>query len=261
MSAKASHFVRSALAARAVNVLAAAVFSAATLSAAAQDSPAAAQSNTAIQTVGDDACPLYAVDIAAFATCDGDKVVPPLARDFAIRVVPKGSVPPRKRPSLGQLVSAAEAQRVLRAHPRDVVLIDVRSRVEAVYVGQPSQTHIHVPYLEPAWPLQWDAAKNVLKMQRNPGFVDEVRAALARVGMGEDSSILVLCRSGDRSALAADALAAAGLPRVYSIVDGFEGDLGADGKRDVNGWKNAGNDWQARPVPGVLYGTEQALLQ
>ncbi|MFN3564714.1 MAG: rhodanese-like domain-containing protein [Burkholderiaceae bacterium] len=257
MGTETLRFVRSALAARTLNVLATVVLAGTAPSAAAQGSLPGALSQTAIQTVGDGACPTYAVDIESFASCDGDKVVAPLARDFAIQVVPKDGVPARKRPSLGQLVSAAEAQRVLQAHPRDVVLIDIRSRVEAVYVGQPSQTRIHVPYLEPAWPLQWDAAKNGLKMQRNPGFVDEVRAALARNGVGEDATILLLCRSGDRSAHAADALAAAGLPRVYSIVDGFEGDLGPGGKRDVNGWKNVGSDWQARPVAGVLYGAQR----
>jgi rhodanese-related sulfurtransferase len=85
-------------------------------------------------------------------------------------------------------------------------------------------------------------------MQRNPAFVDEVRAELARRDWPEDSVILLLCRSGERSAIAADALAAAGLPRVFTIVDGFEGDLGASGQRIVNGWKNAGAPWQARPL-------------
>lgn len=253
MGTKALRFVCYESATRALNVLATALLASAALPAAAQGSLSGALSQTAIQTAGDGACPLYAVDIAAFATCDGDKVVQPLARDFAIQAVPKDSVPARKRTSLGLLVSAAEARRMLLQHPRDVVLVDIRSRVEAVYVGQPSLTHIHVPYLEPVWPLQWDAAKNTLKMQPNPDFVGEVRAALARNGAGNDATVLLLCRSGERSALAADALAAAGLSRVYSIVDGFEGDVGSDGKRDVNGWKNIGADWQARPVPGVLY--------
>ncbi|MBY0514437.1 MAG: hypothetical protein K2P78_11060, partial [Gemmataceae bacterium] len=40
-------------------------------------------------------------------------------------------------------------------------------------------------------------------------------------------------RSGDRSAKAVDALADAGFTNVYSQIEGFEGDLSADGRRRV----------------------------
>lgn len=201
------------------------------------------------QVVGDDACPKYAVDIAAFATCDGDRVasLAPESR-IGIAALPPQQVPARKRTDSELYVSAAEAQRILQAYPGQLVLIDIRSRVEAAYVGQPDAVDIHVPYLEPALPLQWNPASGSVKMQRNPAFVDEVKAELARLDWPEDSTILLLCRSGERSAIAASALAAAGLARVYTVVDGFEGDLGASGRRDVNGWKNAGGQWQARPA-------------
>lgn len=254
-------FIRFALTVPTVRALAAAAL--ATAAPAAPAAPAqellsGALPQASIQVVGDDACPLYAVDIAAFATCDGDRIARPAAEgELAIRTLPLDAVPARKRTTAGLLVNAAEARRILQARPRDAVLVDIRSRVEAVYVGQPALAHVHVPFLEPAEPLRWNAAANALEMKRNPNFVQEVRAAVARVGAREDSAIFLLCRSGDRSAHAADALAAAGLPRVYSIVDGFEGDLGADGKRDVNGWKNVGGEWLARPVPGVLYGAQR----
>jgi hypothetical protein len=57
----------------------------------------------------------------------------------------------------------------------------------------------------------------------------------------------LICRSGDRSAAASHLLAEAGFKNVYSVVDGFEGDLATDGpkagQRAVNGWKNAGLPW------------------
>lgn len=37
-----------------------------------------------------------------------------------------------------------------------------------------------------------------------------------------------------------------GYRRVVSVVDGYEGDLGPDGQRASNGWKNAGLPWTAR---------------
>ena len=56
---------------------------------------------------------------------------------------------------------------------------------------------------------------------------------------------LVMCRSGGSSAMAVNALAAAGFKNAYNIVDGVEGDKVHDpnsvfdGKRMRNGWKNS----------------------
>jgi rhodanese-related sulfurtransferase len=58
-----------------------------------------------------------------------------------------------------------------------------------------------------------------------------------------------MCRSGDRSAMAVNALAKAGFVNVYNIMDGMEGDKVDDpgsayyGKRMRNGWKNSGSPW------------------
>ncbi len=203
-----------------------------------------------IQVVGDDACPKFAVDIAAFATCDGELVASPaIGGGMRIAAMPPAEVPPQKRTDSHLYVSAIEAHRIRQAYPGRVVLIDIRSRLEAAYVGQPDTVDLHVPFLEPALPLQGDAAPEKIKLQRNPSFVEELKAALARLDGPAEPTILLLCRSGQRSAIAADVLAAAGLTHVYTIVDGFEGDLGASGRRDVNGWKNGGGQWQqARPA-------------
>ena len=59
--------------------------------------------------------------------------------------------------------------------------------------------------------------------------------------------MLLICRSGDRSARAANLLSQLGYTSVYTVVDGFEGDAVAAGEkrgqRIVNGWKNAGLPW------------------
>jgi rhodanese-related sulfurtransferase len=58
-----------------------------------------------------------------------------------------------------------------------------------------------------------------------------------------------MCRSGGRSALAANLLAKAGFEHVYNIIDGMEGDAVKDpeslfqGQRLRNGWKNSGCPW------------------
>ncbi len=207
-----------------------------------------------IQVVGEGACPKYAVDIESFATCDGDRVTAAAApTPLEIAALPSQQVAAHKRSDSGLYVSAAEAYRVRQAFPGRVVLLDIRSRIEVAYAGQPDSVDVHVPYLEPALPLQWNPASNSLKMQRNPAFVAQVRSAMARLDEPADPVILLLCRSGQSSAIAADALTAAGLPRVYTIVDGFEGDIGESGRRDVNGWKNAGGEWQARPTARQVF--------
>jgi rhodanese-related sulfurtransferase len=64
-----------------------------------------------------------------------------------------------------------------------------------------------------------------------------------------DDTLMVMCRSGGRSAIAVNQLAAAGFRNVYNITDGMEGDEVKDpgsvyyGQRLVNGWKNAGLPW------------------
>lgn len=208
------------------------------------------------KVVGDDACPRHSVDIAAFATCDGDRVtVPGHASSLRVAALPVREVAPLKRSDSGRHVTAAEANRLRASYPGQVALLDIRSRVEVVYSGSPDVVDIRVPFREPALPLQWNPATDNLKMQRNPDFADQVKAELARLDWPEDSILLLLCRSGEMSAIAADVLEAAGLPHVFTIVDGFDGDLGTSGRRDVNGWKNSGGRWHLVPTDRLAAAT------
>ena len=74
----------------------------------------------------------------------------------------------------------------------------------------------------------------------NANFVAEITK------LAEPTDILLLmCRSGGRSAMAVNKLAAVGFKNAYTIIDGFEGDKVTDpasvflGKRMKNGWKNS----------------------
>ena len=64
-----------------------------------------------------------------------------------------------------------------------------------------------------------------------------------------DDTLMVMCRSGGRSAIAVNFLAKAGFKHVYNIIDGMEGDVIDDpdcvyaGQRLKNGWKNSGCPW------------------
>jgi rhodanese-related sulfurtransferase len=121
-------------------------------------------------------------------------------------------------------VSAPEAWSLALAGA--AVIIDVRTAEEYKYVG-------HVPNS----PLvQWQTGSALVK---NPRFARELASKV-----GKDEAILLLCRSGKRSAAAAEAAARAGFTRVFNIREGFEGDISPDGQRGASGgWRHHGLPW------------------
>src|SRR6478736_1875538 len=87
------------------------------------------------------------------------------------------------------------------------VLVDVRSGEERKFVGQVPDT-VHV-----AWATG-------TALTRNPRFVRELESKLKK-----DQVVLLLCRSGKRSAAAAQAAAKAGFTNAFNVLEGFEGEL------------------------------------
>ena len=110
------------------------------------------------------------------------------------------------------------------------LLVDVRSTEERKFVG-------HVPgSLHVAWATG-------TSLVRNPRFVRELEAKLAKDG-GKDAVVLLLCRSGKRSVLAAEAAAAAGFTHVFNVLEGFEGEIDAHLHRGgSDGWRFHGLPW------------------
>lgn len=110
------------------------------------------------------------------------------------------------------------------------VLVDVRSGEERKFVG-------HVPdSLHVAWATG-------TALTRNPRFVRELEARLAKEG-GKEAVALLLCRSGKRSALAAEAAAKAGFTNVFNVLEGFEGEIDAQQHRGgSDGWRFHGLPW------------------
>jgi len=107
------------------------------------------------------------------------------------------------------------------------VLVDVRSNEERVFVGYVPGS-VHVP---------WATGT---ALTRNPRFVRELEAKLG----GKDKVAVLLCRSGNRSALAAQAATKAGLALVFNVLEGFEGELDGDSQRGrLNGWRHHGLPW------------------
>ena len=150
-------------------------------------------------------------------------------------------LPRGKQTALGLYVTAKEAYRKCEADPEHVKLLDVRTPEEYIFVGHPVDAP-NIPFMFQTY--QWTAGGSSLAMKRNPDFLAQVQRRFKT-----DDAILIMCRSGGRSATAANLLAEAGFKKAYTIVDGFEGDTdkGPDsptkGKRTLNGWKNSGNPW------------------
>ena len=109
----------------------------------------------------------------------------------------------------------------------NAVLVDVRTDAERAWVGQVPGAKVV------AW-KQWP------QMLMNPDFDTQLQAVVP-----SGSKVLLLCRSGVRSVAAAQRATELGLQAAYSILEGFEGDLDANGQRGkLNGWRYRGLPWQ-----------------
>ena len=165
-------------------------------------------------------------------------------------------VPEKKRTALNLYLAAEEVPGFLSAAHGKSLFLDVRTPAEITFVGMPPTVDANVPILLGPG-AAFDEAKATLALVPNPDFLAEVERRLAARGLGRDATVVVICRSGDRSAVAADMLAKGGFAHVWSVVDGFEGDLAKEGPeaghRVVNGWKNKGLPWGYRLDKAKMY--------
>jgi rhodanese-related sulfurtransferase len=143
---------------------------------------------------------------------------------------------PTDTPTLPQALEAAQAVALATGLPyaggvspatawqlfsqEHALLVDVRSAEERKFVGHVPRS-LHVP---------WATGTS---LTRNPRFVRELEAKT-----GRETPVLLLCRSGKRSVLAAEAAAKAGLTLVFNVLEGFEGEINAQGHRGTeDGWR------------------------
>lgn len=149
----------------------------------------------------------------------------------------KTELPKEKQTTLGLYLTSAQAYEKWKATPDKVKVIDVRTPEEYGFVGHPEMAWnvpiAFVSYERVNGKTEYDA-------KMNPDFIGEIKKLA-----GPTDTLLLMCRSGGRSAMAVNQLAAAGYKNAYNITDGFEGDKVDDpqsvflGKRMKNGWKNS----------------------
>ena len=180
------------------------------------------------------------------------------AADWAPGSTSWEQLPDIKRTKLGLYLTPQQAYDMKKANPKAVALFDVRTRAEAMYVGWPGDADALVPFVEhPELMTEWDDKRYMYKLEPNQDFVPELERRLKDMGLGKDATIILICRSGDRSSKAADRLQAAGYGKVYSVAEGVEGDTAKDGakagQRVVNGWKNANLPWTYKLDKAKMY--------
>jgi rhodanese-related sulfurtransferase len=112
-------------------------------------------------------------------------------------------------------IPARECWAALQAQPA-AALCDVRTEQEWRTVGVPDLAPIGKRTVFASWAL-------APAMQPNARFVEELAAA----GLRHDDPVYFICRSGARSAAAAQAAQAAGYRHVFNVAEGFEGRPGA----------------------------------
>lgn len=122
-----------------------------------------------------------------------------------------------------------QAWDLLESNP-EAILVDVRTEGEWRQVGVPDTSSL-------------DGAREAFIEWATPfGPNDNFLTELAAAGLtpGDERPIVFLCRSGNRSIGAAIDATAAGFGPAYNILEGFEGDTDAAGRRTVNGWRLRG---------------------
>lgn len=122
-------------------------------------------------------------------------------------------------------LSPPEALNFVAAHPH-AAFIDVRTDVEFLLIGHALSSRC-IPWIKEG---EWEV---------NPRFIPDVMAVA-----DFDTPIVLICRSGTRSAAAAAALLMVGFSEVYDIDGGFEGESDACHHRSTcGGWRYYGLPW------------------
>jgi rhodanese-related sulfurtransferase len=168
----------------------------------------------------------------------------------------------KKQNKPGLYMTTEQAYQHTMGNMDKTLFLDIRTPAELNYLGAATVMDAHVPFVFMDT-TGWDDRKHRYQRADNKNFVADVEAQLKKKGLSKDDTVILMCRSGKRSATAVNKLADAGFTRAYSIVDGYEGDKAKEGdnkgKRTVNGWKNSGLPWTYSLDKDLMYITRQAL--
>lgn len=153
---------------------------------------------------------------------------------------------------LGGDVTPSEAFEMVKKDPQHVFLVDCRTRAEYQFVGHPEGA-----YNVPVRYLTTKVGEKGYLEESNPNFGKDL---LARFNPKTDT-LIILCRSGNRSCTACNEAVKAGFAenKVFNLMGGFEGGKNSNkdsvyyGKRWDGGWKLEGLPWTYSMDKNLMY--------
>jgi len=166
-------------------------------------------------------------------------------------------LPGKKQTEFKLYLTATEANAMVSKRAKDTLFLDIRTRAEVNFLGMPSNADANIPYFTPDSWENFDTKKKIFKLAPNSNFLTAVEERLKEKGLDKNSPVVLMCRSGSRSAKAANLMKKAGYSKVYTVVDGYEGDKSKSGptkgQRAVNGWKNSDLPWSYKLDSNKMY--------
>ncbi len=135
-----------------------------------------------------------------------------IALSGCLKTDPNTDLPDQKKTELGLYLTATEAHELVKKDPKKILFVDVRTPAE-VSEGKPNLVDANVPIVE--------MRQN--KVEFNNDFVPTIEDLLNNKGLDKQSQIVLICKQGNRSALATNTLAKEGHKNVYHVIDGFIG--------------------------------------
>lgn len=162
----------------------------------------------------------------------------------------------KKQTKLGLYLTATQAYDMTKNNKK-ALFVDVRTRSEINFLGMPTLADANIPYMRMNEWYAWNEKKQSFKLDVNSDFEKNIAARLKTKSLSKSDPIILMCRSGSRSAKAANLLADMGYKKVYTVVDGYEGDkvkVGEfKGMRMKNGWKQAKLPWTYKLAKEKMY--------
>ena len=181
-----------------------------------------------------------------------------------------------KEAKIAQNIGILKAFEKVESGQPGVYLIDVRTPAEYQQIGHPVMAY-NIPFMylsdefvEKGGIFRGEKmSKTRYQYYTNPEFIDYMKKHFK-----VDDTLLIMCRSGNRSVPASDFLAEDGFKKVYNVVDGFEGGKfkGSSseetalmtqfsehyGRRGfTGGWKYYGLPWTYSMNPKLVYGSHK----
>lgn len=168
----------------------------------------------------------------------------------------------KKQTTLGLYLTAKQAHDIVQKDSKKTLFVDIRTRSEINFLGMPTLADANVPYMQMNEWYAWNEKKKSFKLDVNNEFAKDIASRLKAKSLSKSDTVILMCRSGSRSAKAANLLASLGYKNVYTVVDGYEGDKVKTGEfkgmRMKNGWKQARLPWTYKLAKNKMYKTASA---